>query len=105
MKNFLKYFFDFHSISILGVILGFAFYNSQSESNPLSSFITAGNLYGIAFLIVAAIHFILWIFSDKATTYNLKGRLLTLVGDYFFFVASVLCTIGSLFVLNTFVLG
>lgn len=104
MKSFLKYFFGFHFISIIGVVIGLFFYNVQSEINPLSSFLTAGNLYLIGFLVVAALHFILWIFSDKATTYNLKGRLLNLVGDYFFLIASVLGTVGTLFVLETFVL-
>lgn len=84
--------------------MGLILYNAQSEANPLSSFLTAGKLYLIGFLVVAALHFTLWIFSDKATTYNIKERLLNLSGDYFFLIASVLCTIGSLFVLNTFVL-
>ncbi len=104
MKNFLKYFFGFHFISILGVLVGMFLYSAQSETNPLSSFLTAPNLYVICFFTVLVIHFILWIFVDKSTTFNIKNRLLSIIGDYFFLVFSILGTIGTLFLLNTFIL-
>ncbi len=104
MKHFLKYFFGFHFVSILGVLVGFILYNIQSVTNPLSSFLQAETLYIVGFFSVAALHFILWIFVDKATTYNLKGRILSFIGDYFFLIAAILSTVGSLFLLHTFIL-
>ncbi len=104
MKNFLKYFFGFHFISILGVLVGMFLYYAQSETNPLSSFLTSPNLYVICIFTVFVIHFILWIFIDKSTIFNLKHRILNMIGDYFFLVFTTLGTVGSLFLLNTFVL-
>ncbi len=104
MKNFLKYFFGFHFISTIGVLVGSFLYSVQSETNPISSFLTAPNLYVICVVTVIVIHFILWIFVDKSTSFNLKNRLLNMIGDYFFLVISILGTVGSLFLLNTFIL-
>ncbi len=104
MKTFLKYFFGFHFVSMIGVIVGFLLYNAHSEKNPLSTFLTTPDLYFIGFLLVAALHFCLWIFTDKASSFNIKGRLLNFIGDYFFLVLSTLCTIGSLFLLTTFLI-
>lgn len=102
MKNVLKYIFGFHFISILGVIVGIILYDIQSESNPLSSFLTAPSLYLIALLVTGVIHFILWISVDKATSYNMKGRVLGFITDYFILIACILSTAGSLFMMNTF---
>lgn len=102
--NFFKLIFEFHFITVLGVIIGCIIYNIHSETNPLNNILTTPDIYIIGFLIVFALNFIYWIFSDKASFYNIKNRLINMFLDFIFLVLSALSTIGSLFLLSTFIL-
>ena len=103
-ERFVKFFFGYHFITILGVIIGCIVYNIHSETNPLNVILTTPDLYIIGFLIVFALNFIYWIFSDKATFYNIKMRLIDLFSDFVFLVLSALSTVGTLFLLTAFIL-
>lgn len=103
-ERFVKFFFGYHFITILGVIIGCIVYNVHSETNPLNVILTTPDLYIIGFLIVFALNFIYWIFSDKATFYNIKMRLIDLFSDFVFLVLSALSTVGTLFLLTAFIL-
>ena len=103
-SRFLKFFFGYHFITVLGVIIGCIVYNVHSETNPLNVILTTPDLYIIGFLIVFALNFIYWIFSDKATFYNIKIRLIDLFSDFIFLVLSALSTVGTLFLITTFIL-
>lgn len=100
----LKFLFGFRFVSLIGVFIGSIIYNIQSETNPLDVILTSLNLYLIGLLIVFVVHFILWIFSDKATFYNIKGRVFGFVIDYVFLLLSILSTVGALFLINAFLL-
>ena len=102
--RFLKFFFDYHFITVLGVIIGCIVYNVHSETNPLDIILTTPDLYIIGFLIVFALNFIYWIFADKTSFYNIKMRLIDLFSDFVFLVLSALSTVGTLFLITTFVL-
>lgn len=104
LSGVLKFLFGFRFVSLIGVFIGSIIYNIQSETNPLDVILTSLNLYLIGLLIVFVVHFILWIFSDKATFYNIKGRIFGFVFDYVFLLLSILCTVGSLFLINAFLL-
>lgn len=102
-SGILKFFFGYRFVTLVGIIIGSIIYNIHSETNPLDLILTSVNLYVICLLIVLAEHFILWIFADKATFYNIIGRILSFISDYIFLVLAILCTVGSLFLLNAFV--
>ena len=99
-----KFFFGFHVITILGFFIGCIIFNIQSETNPLTGIVSSGKLYFIGFSMVFVLHFLYWIFADKATFFNIKNRLFLLFWDYIFLILSTLSTVGTLFLLNTYVL-
>ncbi|MBR4931568.1 MAG: hypothetical protein IKZ02_00925 [Alphaproteobacteria bacterium] len=99
-----KSIFRFRFITIIGFFIGCIIYDIHSEINPLSNILKTVDLYIIGCFMVFVLHFVLWIFTDKATFYNIKGRVLNFLGDVFFLFASTLGTVGSLFLLNTFIL-
>lgn len=99
-----KFVFGFHFVTILGVLIGYIIYNIHSETNPLNVILTTPDIYIIGFLIVFALNFIYWIFSDKATFYNIKNRIFGLFVDFVFFILSGLGTVGTLFLADTFIL-
>lgn len=103
-SGILKFLFGFRFVSLIGLLIGSLIYCIQSETNPLDVILTSVNLYFIGLLIVFAIHFILWIFSDKATFYNIKSRIVAFACDYVFLLLSILSAVGTLFILNAFVL-
>lgn len=100
----LKFFFGFHAITILGFFIGCIIFNIQSETNPLTGIISSGKLYFIGFMIVFVLHFLYWIFADKATFFNIKNRIFSLLWDYVFLILTTLSTVGTLFLLNTYIL-
>ena len=99
-----KFFFGFHVITILGFFIGCIIFNIQSETNPLTGIVSSVKLYIIGFSMVFVLHFLYWIFGDKATFFNIKNRLFLLFWDYIFLILSTLSTVGTLFLLNTYVL-
>lgn len=99
-----KFFFGFHVITMLGVFIGCVIFNIQSETNPLMGIVSSGKLYMIGFSTVFVLHFLYWIFADKATFFNIKNRLFLLFWDYIFLIISTLSTVGTLFLLNTYIL-
>lgn len=99
---FIKHLFTFHLVTVIGIIVGLILFNIHSEANPLSSFLLSSSIYFIGFLIVFSLHFIYWIFIDKATFYNIKSRFLDMLIDYIYLIVSTLATIGTLFIIDTF---
>lgn len=99
-----KFFFGFHVITILGFFIGCIIFNIQSETNPLTGIVSSGKLYFVGFLMVFVLHFLYWIFADKATFFNIKNRIFLCVWDYIFLILTTLSTVGTLFLLNTYIL-
>lgn len=100
--SLIGYLFSFHFVTLLGVVIGTILFDIHSEANPLSSFLLSSHVYFVGFLIVFPLHFLYWIFIDKGTFYNIKSRILNMITDYMLLVLSTLCTIGTLFMIDTF---
>ncbi len=102
IKSIFKNLFGFHFTTIVGICVGYYIFSIHGENNPLSSFIKSPQLYVIALLFVLSLHFLYWIIIDNSTFYNIKMRLTSFFSDFFFLIISALCTIASLFLIDTF---
>lgn len=99
-----KPFISFRFSILLGLIMAFWLYASQSETQPLYSFLISSQIYLIAFLIILGFRLIIWVFIEKGALYNIKNMLINIVVDYITCILILLNTVGCLFLINTFIL-
>ncbi|MGN1063203.1 MAG: hypothetical protein ACI4QM_02640 [Alphaproteobacteria bacterium] len=105
ISSIFKPFISFRFSILLGLIMALFLFTIQSETQPLSSFLTAYPLYAIAFLIIIGFRIIIWVLIEKAGMYSLKGTLSGIFSDYLTCILSLLCATGCLFLLHTFILS
>lgn len=104
VNSFFKAFVSFRFSIVLGLAMGLWLYMTQSESQPLSSFLTSKQIYLIALLIVLSFRLIIWVVIEKASFYSVTSTMRNTVIDYITCIISMLSIIGCLFLLQTFIL-
>ena len=100
----LKPFLGFRFIVLAGIIMGGWLFSLQTEQVPLSALLTESRVYMISFLIVFGFHVLLWILVQKASFYDLGGNIWRIIRDTVIINAVVLSTVGTCFLLTTFIL-
>lgn len=105
VSTLLKPFFAFRFISLCGIAIALWLYSLQNEKHPISAYLTGQDVYLIAFLIVVGFHLTLWLIVEKASLYDLKGLLGRIIRDTVIINIVMLCSIGALFLVNTFFLA
>lgn len=104
LPSLLKSFLSFRFSVLVGLIMGIWIYSSQSEQQPLSSFLIGYPVYIIAFLILLGFRLIIWVVIEKAGLYSLKSMFTNILVDYISCITLMLSVVGSLFLINTFLL-
>lgn len=104
INSFFKAFVSFRFSIVLGLAMGLWLYMTQSESQPLSSFLTSKQIYLIALLIVLSFRLIIWVVIEKASFYSVTSTMRNTVIDYITCIISMLSIVGCLFLLQTFIL-
>ncbi len=104
ISSFFKAFVSFRFSVVLGLAMGLWLYMTQSESQPLSSFLTSNQVYLIALLIVLSFRLIIWVAIEKASFYSVTSTIRNTVIDYITCILSMLSLVGCLFLLQTFIL-
>lgn len=104
ISAFFKSFLSFRFSILVGIIMGIWIYSSQSELQPLSSFLTNYPIYLIAFFIVFGFRLILWVVIEKGALYSIKSMLGNIIVDSLSCILILLSTVGALFLINAFLL-
>lgn len=104
VNSFFKAFVSFRFSIVLGLAMGLWLYMTQSENQPLSSFLTSKQIYLIALLIVLSFRLIIWVLIEKASFYSVTSTMRNTVIDYIACIISMLSIVGCLFLLQTFIL-
>lgn len=104
VSAFFKSFLSFRFSILVGIIMGIWIYSSQSELQPLSSFLTNYPIYLIAFFIVFGFRLILWVVIEKGALYSIKSMLGNTIVDSLSCILILLSTVGTLFLINAFLL-
>lgn len=104
LSSFFKSFLSFRFSVLVGIIMGLWIYSSQSEAQPLSSFLTNYPIYLIAFFIIFGFRLIIWVVIEKGAFYSIKSMLGNIIIDYISCIAILLCSVGTLFLINAFLL-
>lgn len=105
MKTFFKAFVSPRFMALCGMLMGAWIYSRQTELRPLSDLLREIETYLIAFVVVLGYRTFVWLVVDKATFYEFKNFLKSIVLDFFVFVAMMLSMVGTLFLLKNFVLN
>lgn len=104
LSSIFKSFLTFRFSILVGLIMGIWIYSSQSEQQPVSSFLTGIPIYLIAFLILFGFRLIIWVVIEKGALYSLKSTLGNIIVDYISCIAMLLSVIGCLFLIHAFIL-
>ncbi len=98
----LKPFVSFRFSILLGLAMCLWLFYSQTEVQPLVSFLTGMQIYLIAFLIVFGVRLCMWVIIEKAGMYSIKNTLISIIIDYVTCIVAMLSGSGCLFLLDTF---
>ena len=87
---------------VLGLIMAFWLFSTQTEVKPLETFLTGAQVYLIALLIVLGMRLTYWVVIEKAGMYSIKNTFINVFVDYFTCILAMLCGCGCMFLLNTY---
>ena len=99
----IKFLTSFRFSVLIGIILALWLDSISSVSNPIWSFVVWPYLYVILFCVILCYQLLLWIIMDKATLYDVKGLIRSILGDWFLCVLYFLCTVFFLFFVQTYI--
>ncbi len=105
MKKLFNNLIAYRFLSLCGIAMGAYIFSLRSEFMPLTSFLLEMKTYLIALLIVLGFRLFIWISIDKATFYDISSLIKNIIVDYIMCVLMMICTIGTLFVVDTFILS
>lgn len=103
LSSFFKTLTAFRLAPICGLIMGGWIYHIHTEQNPLSMYLLESRTYLIAFLIVLGLRLFVWLTLERATFYDIKGLIKSIVLDFALFILMMWSIVGTLFLLNTFI--
>ncbi len=104
LTSFFKFFTSFRFLPMCGLIMGSWIYSIHTEQQPLSMYLLEIKTYLIAFLIVLGLRLFVWLTFERATFYDIKGLVKSILVDFSLFVLMMWSVIGTLFLFNTFII-
>ena len=103
-SSFFKTLTSFRFLPACGLIMGAGIYSIHTEQSPLSMYLQEIKTYLIAFLIVLGLRLFVWLTVERATFYDIKGLIQSILLDFTLFILMMWSMIGTLFLFNTFII-
>ena len=104
LTSFFKTLTFFRFLPACGLIMGAWIYSIHTEQQPLSMYLLEIKTYLIAFLIVLGLRLFVWLTLERATFYDIKGLIQSILLDFSLFILMMWSVIGTLFLFNTFII-